>query len=131
MNKLAWQVSMPFLGYQDNFIYFFFFSRKYFTRTKSTKNTKRTQATFTQMFFIRTKSKKSTKKRKRKQATYTQTLYTRIKSTKSTKRQTSDFLSLRRFYCASKSKHKKHIKMHKNANKRISDFLPLRCFLSA
>ena len=56
-----------------------FFNRKDFTRTKSTKSTKRKQATFTQTFFTRIKS---------------------IKSTKSTKRQTSNFLLLRCFLCA-------------------------------
>ena len=71
-----------------------FFKRKDFTRTKSTKSTKRKQATFTQMFFMR------------------------IKSIKSTKRQTSDFLPLRCFYAHKNAaffvlhtkKHKKHMK---------------------
>ena len=52
----------------------FYFLNKDFTRTKSTKSTKRKQATFTQMFFMH------------------------IRSIKSTKRQTNDFLLLRCFY---------------------------------
>ena len=51
-----------------------FFKQKDFTRTKSTKSTKRKQVTFTQMFFMH------------------------IRSIKSTKRETTDFLLLRCFY---------------------------------
>ena len=57
-----------------------FFCTKDFTHTKSTKSTKRKQATFTQTFYTRIKSMKNTK------------------SIKSTKRQTSDSLPLRCFY---------------------------------
>ena len=72
----------------------FYFLNKDFTRTKSTKSTKRKQATFTQMFFMH------------------------IRSIKSTKRQTNDFLLLRCFYAHKNAvffvlhtkKHKKHIK---------------------
>ena len=67
-----------------------FFKRKDFARTKSAKSTKRKQATFTQMFFMRTKNAKSTKSTKS------------IKRTKSTKRQTSNLLPLRCFLCAQK-----------------------------
>ena len=80
-----------------------FFLQKDLTHTKSTKSTKRKQATFTQTFFTHMKSIKSIKK---------------TKSTKSTKRQTSDFLFLRCFYAHKNAaffvlhtkKHKKHIK---------------------
>ena len=82
-----------------------FFLQKDFTRIKSTKSTKYKQATFAQMFFIRTKSTKSIKSiKKRKQATFTQMLFMRIKSIKSTK---SNF-HLDVFYTY--KKHKKHIK---------------------
>ena len=42
----------------------------FFMRTKSTKSTKRKQAAFAQMFFIRTEGAKSIKSTKRKQVTF-------------------------------------------------------------
>ena len=90
-----------------------FFLQKDFTRIKSTKSTKYKQATFAQMFFIRTKSTKSIKSIKsikHKQATFTQMFFMHIKSLKSTK---SNF-HLDAFYTY--KKHKKHIK-HKTSNK--------------
>ena len=65
------------------------------------------------MFFIRTKSTKSTK---RKQATFTQTFYMCRKNMKSTKSNLHSDL----FYAHKKhEKHKKH-KKHKTSNKQFS-----------
>ena len=118
-----------------------------FTKGSSNINEGFRAVLFLRKVFTCTKAQKhrSTKSTKRKQATFIQTIYTRIKSIKSTKsiknteRQTSDFLPLRCFYayknsaffCFSHKKAQKVHKKHKNANKRISDYFPLRCFLEA
>ena len=99
-------------------LFIYFFLQEDFTRTKSTKSTKRKQATFFLLdVFIRIKTIKS------------------IKTTKSTKRQTIDFLPLRCFYAhknavsfVSHTKKLKKYKNHKDANKQTSDFPHLRCF---
>ena len=77
---IAWRNGYKSSNINEGIKAVLFFKRKDFTRKKSTKSTKRKQATFTHTFFTRIKRIKS------------------IKSTKSSKRQTSDFLFLRCFY---------------------------------